>query len=916
MEEKSLDINKDKNNESFYKNRLPNLLFGLIFFLLVIIAFFNKKGLSSLMFFGVSYVFGVYAYLIFSLIIVLSLYLIIFNKWPKFKANYAGLGLIFLIFFASLASCLNIQELTISNFVNLYTDKINAISHDFVIENLSSITNLQGGFFGYMFTSIFLTGIGKIGSLVIAYLFIFVGLALILVKPVLSLSFFIKEKINYKNENKKEENIKETVKETNVISNNDISSVSPFKKATENKFNNQEFSNDSLLDTKVVSNVVENKNDDLMSSSPFSSNLASSEKPDFKENDDLKVDDKSLNSSLSSPFKEIKSDDSSFKNDSETSSPFSKPKDAINNSTIQPSNQFSNTNIVNKILDDNKDTGHDSSIVNDEEVKETNLQTSFTSSKPSYLTRQEETVDNVKLEEKIENEEKNNVEEDKKYFVEEPSPFKSPLSTGKVIEFNRETYKFPSIDLLTNRNDFSKLEINRQVDEKKKDIINETFKTLGVGAYVAGYHIGPSVTRFDIQREPGVKISEITKEDVLNEMRQQLGGDLSVRIEGVVPGSTMSGLEIGNMAPMMVNFKDVFKEVCKNPDPLTIALGKNISGEVKTISIDQLPHLLIAGTTGSGKSIFVHSIIMTLIMRNYPEDLKFILIDPKKVEFSFYNDMPHLFCPIVTSISQAVATLKKLVSEMERRFSIFSRLGVTKIQDYNKLQENNPNLEKIPSLICVIDEFADMMAQDPKNIEQYTQLIAQKSRASGIYLVISTQRPSVKVITGTIKANITARVALALPMGVDSRTIIDELGAETLLGKGDLLIRTQTQEFKSPTRLQSAYVSNEEIVKVTKFLKSECSPNYNKDFLAIRAEDDITGSLDDINHVKIPGLEDELYEEVKEFVMDNKVASTSLLQRRFGIGYSRAASLLDALQEEGIIKSTVGGRKEVVKFNE
>lgn len=481
-----------------------------------------------------------------------------------------------------------------------------------------------------------------------------------------------------------------------------------------------------------------------------------------------------------------------------------------------------------------------------------------------------------------------------------------------------KNYVLPSVNLLVKRQDIGKLEQNQKAAEEKIPIINTAFSKLKIPAEVESYTIGPSVTRFNIKREDGVRVSQIANDDVVDEMKIDLKGDMSVRIEAVVRGQDTSGIEVANVAPTMVSFYDCFTAVLKaGPDKLLIPLGEDISCDVVTVSLDDMPHLLISGTTGSGKSVFIHSIIMTLIMRNYPSELKLILIDPKQVEFSRYRDMPHLYCPIISNIVQAVASLKKLVDEMERRYSILSRYECSKIQEYNQKRETQPDLEILPFLVCIIDEFADLMGQDPKNVDALTQRLAQKARAAGIYLLISTQRPSVKCITGTIKANIPARIALSLPTSTDSRTILDEGGAETLIGRGDLLARIPV--LKSTIRLQSAFVSNDEISAVVHYLKDQAEPVYNPAFLNFTHDDAGLGNgggNDESSDRRPSGLDDELYSEIKEYVMANNVASTSNLQRHFSIGYGRAASILDALEEEGIIKTAAGNRKEVVKHTD
>lgn len=375
-------------------------------------------------------------------------------------------------------------------------------------------------------------------------------------------------------------------------------------------------------------------------------------------------------------------------------------------------------------------------------------------------------------------------------------------------------YPLPPISLLEDHIEYGKYEINNKSCYAKQEKINQFFNDYKIDARVESYTIGPSVTRFNIRTSPGVKIS--TMANRVEELQMYLRGDKSVRVETVVEGRDTSGIEVGNAEPMTVPFKSVYNKLSQINDTMTIALGTNIDGEIVTCKLDDLPHLLVAGTTGSGKSVFIHSIIMSLIMRNYPHQLRLILIDPKKVEFTKYQNIPHLYCRIVDDIVQATAILGELVSEMERRYTLLSTNACVNLKEYRKKREENPNLLDLPNIVCIIDEFADLMSQDSDDVELSVQRLAQKARACGIYLIIATQRPSVKVITGDIKANIPARVALSVSSQIDSRTILDEIGAETLVGKGDLLARIPGH--KSLIRVQSPYVSNDEITRITTYL--------------------------------------------------------------------------------------------------
>lgn len=473
-------------------------------------------------------------------------------------------------------------------------------------------------------------------------------------------------------------------------------------------------------------------------------------------------------------------------------------------------------------------------------------------------------------------------------------------------------YILPGVDMLSEHTDNTKREKNINESISRANRINEVFGNFKIRAQVISYNIGPSVTRFNVKTDPGVRVNSISS--LVNEVQVALNGDKSVRIEPVVQGKDTSGIEVGNLEPTTVSFKDCFAWVNnQNLDKLTVPLGQDIGHEVITISIDDLPHLLVAGTTGSGKSVFIHTIIMTLIMRNYPDELRLIMIDPKKVEFAKYNNIPHLYCPIITDQVQATAALYKLINEMERRFTIMAREEVVNIKEYRKKQKDDPSKEIIPSIVVIIDEFADLISNNAKEVEPQIQRLAQKARAAGIYLIIATQRPSVNVITGDIKANIPARVALSVSSSFDSKTILDEVGAETLIGKGDLLARIPTS--KALVRVQSAFVDNEEISRVTSYLKSQGKPVFNQEFLNLRMEKE-SGGVETVNSATEKRLDqmknDPLYPEIKNYVISTGKASSSSLGRHFGLGFNRAAAFLDAMEEEGLIKTVSNGRKVVI----
>jgi S-DNA-T family DNA segregation ATPase FtsK/SpoIIIE len=355
---------------------------------------------------------------------------------------------------------------------------------------------------------------------------------------------------------------------------------------------------------------------------------------------------------------------------------------------------------------------------------------------------------------------------------------------------------------------------------------------------------------------------------------------------------------------MAVPFREAFRVIEENTkDNLLLPIGKDINGKIVSFPLNDMPHLLVAGTTGSGKSVLVHCMIMTLIMRNYPSQLKLMLIDPKQVEFAKYNLEPHLFCPVISDANQAITALRKLCDEMDRRYKVLAQSGCVKMSEYrDKRKGHESTMEEIPDVVCIIDEFADLMQTGGDQVANYVQRISQKARAAGVYLIIATQRPSKDVIPMVIKSNIACRIGLSCSTRVDSQVVLDEPGAETLLGKGDLLFKCPGK--KSLIRAQSPFISNKDMDTVLSYLKEKAGdPNYDPDFLDLEVKEDPDDG--------IPSSED-LYEQVKDFVMKTGIVSKSALMRNLSLTYTKADQFLGRLRQEGIVVMS-GGKNVVVK---
>ena len=525
--------------------------------------------------------------------------------------------------------------------------------------------------------------------------------------------------------------------------------------------------------------------------------------------------------------------------------------------------------------------------------------------KPNYNNTLINEVNDIRpIEEKIPEEKK--IEVVKPVIVQEKAQniVKTRESTPKIEK--KKPYQLPPFSLLKiHATEDTKYE-NQRIAQQRLEKINNTFSQYKIGAQVISYTIGPSVTRFNVKMNEGVRVNTLAS--VSNEISIALNGNKTVRIEMVVEGRDTSSIEVGNEKPTGVSFRECFEQIkdrTSDKDKLLIPLGKDIEGKVVTTSMDELPHLLVAGTTGSGKSVFVNTIISTFIMRNTPDELKLMLIDPKKVEFSKYANLPHLLCPIVTDAKEGKEALKRLVQEMERRYELLSERGAAKISEYNEFAEIQ-GFEKMSNIVLVCDEFSDFMSEYGKEIEQSVKRLAQKARACGIYLIICTQRPSVNVITGDIKAVIPSRVGLLVPQYVDSKTILDEGGAESLLGNGDMLCRIPRHN--SLVRVQGAFISGVEIVQITQFIKDQVEVKYDENFLNLVPQQTVLFHGNGERRKEL----DELHEECKAHVIRTRIASTSNLQSNFGIGYARADHILNCLEDEGVVKRVNGNRRIVV----
>ncbi len=501
-------------------------------------------------------------------------------------------------------------------------------------------------------------------------------------------------------------------------------------------------------------------------------------------------------------------------------------------------------------------------------------------------------------------------------FVEKAFPDEPPVAkkqadeqpaaeTGQAMlsfaEEENTDYKLPSVSILKKPQQADQSNEKKHI-QKNAQKLEKTFQSFGVKAKVTQIHLGPAVTKYEVQPDTGVKVSKIV--GLTDDLALALAAK-DIRMEAPIPGKSAIGIEVPNAEVAMVSFREVIeaKQNEKKESKLLAALGRDITGEAVAAELNKMPHLLVAGATGSGKSVCINGIITSILMRAKPHEVKMMMIDPKMVELNVYNGIPHLLAPVVTDAKKASQALKKVVGEMERRYDLFSHTGTRNIEGYNGYvtKHNNETGEKqphLPYIVVIVDELADLMMVASSDVEDSITRLAQMARAAGIHLIIATQRPSVDVITGVIKANIPSRIAFSVSSATDSRTILDMGGAEKLLGRGDMLFYPSGAV--KPVRVQGAFLSDEEVEEVVDFVISQQKAQYQEEMIPEEIPETSSQS------------EDELYDDAVQLISEMQTASVSMLQRRFRIGYSRAARLIDEMEMRGVIGPYEGSKPRTV----
>ncbi|AOZ87223.1 cell division protein FtsK [Bacillus xiamenensis] len=469
-------------------------------------------------------------------------------------------------------------------------------------------------------------------------------------------------------------------------------------------------------------------------------------------------------------------------------------------------------------------------------------------------------------------------------------------------ELENKDYELPSLDILAEPQHSGQQTDKKNIYENARKL-EKTFQSFGVKAKVTQVHLGPAVTKYEVYPDVGVKVSKIV--NLSDDLALALAAK-DIRIEAPIPGKSAIGIEVPNAEIAMVSLKEVL-ESKQNDRPnakLLIGLGRNISGEAVLAELNKMPHLLVAGSTGSGKSVCINGIITSILMRAKPHEVKMMMIDPKMVELNVYNGIPHLLAPVVTDPKKASQALKKVVSEMERRYELFSHTGTRNIEGYNDYikrmnQTEEAKQPELPYIVVIVDELADLMMVASSDVEDSITRLSQMARAAGIHLIIATQRPSVDVITGVIKANIPSRIAFSVSSQTDSRTILDMGGAEKLLGRGDMLFLPVGAN--KPVRVQGAFLSDEEVEHVVDHVITQQKAQYQEEMIPTEETQD-----------QLAAVDDDLYDEAVELIIGMQTASVSMLQRRFRIGYTRAARLIDAMEERGVVGPYEGSKPREV----
>lgn len=858
---------------------------GIAICLLAIFFALNYGVVSQFIFWCVSFFAGsLFTYLIYIILFVYGLTFIFQKKITIRNLKFSVIGLIVLslgiliISTCSISYLENGEYLTFKTFKEIYLASLN-------LANFPKIEiNQSGGIFGYLFVAILNSAFTDLGTIIFAAILICIGTFFILFRPFVLLFKSSKEI--------------EPKQSQNMLALNELDDEELLTNTTLYRDGNLEYE-----EIEPVIQTEEDKNDNIMVNEQKELEIKEEVAPLLEE------------TSVQEIFVEEKE---------EPRQAFILQTNGLKKVRFDPDGNSDKELFSNLVKYDNED--------NFVENKQNKVKDNFEFQKDDVSP----TINDQYFEENVEPLTNNDISEEEPLYIQEENKeieeelfIKQPAFNNASLIKNeevvvkpnyqeeikqeatlqktnkpRKNIKFvsPPMDLLIDKINDKVNDENIFISNQRMEKINEILADLKIGAKVISYKIGPSVTRFDLQTDRGVSINGFEK--YISDISIKLGG-LEARFVPVIQGKSTSGIEIENVSKNTVYFKDVYAHLPeKKPGKFFIPFGKNISGDYIQADLADFPHLLVCGTTGSGKSIFMHSVILSLIMRSSMDELRLVMVDPKRVEFGKYKDLPHLLCPIISEPIEANATLLKLVDEMEDRFTIFENTGVSNIKQYNEYARDN-NIETLPYIIVIVDEYADLV-DSVKAIAQPVQRLGQKARAAGIHMIIATQRPSTDVITGTIKANLTVRVALMTSSATDSVVALGEGGAEKLLGNGDMLVSCPLVSKQEKIRVQGCLVENPEIQRVCTYLKDKYPLEYNEKFLNLLEKSRVNST--DFGVIHPSNGEDEKYEEIKKYIMETKdYCSISMIQREFQFGYARSSKIFNRLLEENIIEKASSG---------
>lgn len=835
----------DKKKKLSYETEVA--LLGLMLAIVSLIGLLNQGYFGSLITYLLVFVFGSWYYAVLVALIYIGGFLFIKRKKPKFVSTLTTISFVLLVGFLAIASS-KYEGASLSNWYTYYKAAFDRCSEGIHI-SVSNINQVGGGIVGYSMYALLVTALGEFMSNVIIVVLVMAFAYLAFKKP---LTFLYEKFMKYS------EILTERKKEKKKTSN-----VKPEKVQIESK-------DDSKKEKKEQTHFLTY---DIFTEKIFDEEEVTIEMTNpFQENNKYINENIATTSTNESVNEEVIDDNEQTLNIQEEVNPITSEVDDVYNDLYDYDNQeLENFTIKEKVSTVIENSGFEN-IVREEKII----------SEPEIIK-----TEPISYEDEI-------VSKDTVVTIES-TPIEQVSSEPYMMDNNiKETvgdlYSLLVDNVASNASEELKDEVETNCTR-----INQKLEELNIKARVSNYIIGPCVTRYEIVPEIGVRVSSIV--NIQNDLKLALAA-VNLRMEAPIPGKSAVGIEVANKKRYPVFLKEVLETKIDNDDKLLVAIGKDLNNSPVTISIDKMPHLLIAGATGSGKSVCINAIIMSLILRATPDEVKMILVDPKKVEMLPYANMPHLLCPVVTDPKKASNALKKVVVEMDKRYDLFANNGVRNIDAYNKLEGK----ERLYKLVVIIDELADLMLVASKEVEESIQRITQLARAAGIYLIVATQRPSVDVITGVIKANIPSRIAFSVSSMVDSRTILDRAGAEDLLGKGDMLMDISGSG--SLNRVQGVLVSDEEIEKVVEQVKLKYDVEFKEEFLNL--EDDKKEIINNLSELGDNNGEDDLYNDIKTFVIQNQRASTSLLQRYFSLGYARAARMMDRLEQDGIVSASNG----------